>query len=173
MLVASTSGLASRLTHPVAVSASCIPRTRSSLLHWPRALLGRLLTGRATLLGAPLLGALHMGCAAGFVAREACSPQTTFYPCRRRGRQAPNPICALRRLEKHSGARPPLQHGSPGEPGSTTSRAHQHTVQPCYERHAKRSQLSGLYHQRGCGPPPLSTRRLRFQDGPLWEDSCL
>jgi hypothetical protein len=29
------------------------------------------------------------------VTREAFSPQTTFYPCRRRGRQAPNPVCAL------------------------------------------------------------------------------
>jgi len=27
--------------------------------------------------------------------REAFSPQTTFYPCRRHGRQAPNPVCAL------------------------------------------------------------------------------
>jgi len=62
-------------------------------------------------------GARHRLCAAGFVTREAFSPQTTFYPCRRRGRQAPKPVCALRRLEKRSGERPPLQHGSAGEPG--------------------------------------------------------
>ena len=41
-----------------------------------------------------------MPCVAGFVTREASSPQTTFYPCRRRRRQTPNPLCALRRLVK-------------------------------------------------------------------------
>jgi hypothetical protein len=69
-------------------------------------------------------------CAAGFVTREAFSPQTTFSPCRRRGGQAPNPVCALRRLKKPSGERPPLQHGSACEPGYITSRSHQHTAQP-------------------------------------------
>jgi hypothetical protein len=54
-----------------------------------------------------LLGTRHMLCAAGFVTREAWSPQTTCSPCRRRSRQAPHPVCALRRLEKRRGARPP------------------------------------------------------------------
>ena len=75
-----------------------------------------------------------MLCAAGFVTREAFSPPTTCYPCRRRGRQAPNPVCALRRLEKRSGERPPLQHGAACEPGSITSRSHQHPPQPFCKR---------------------------------------
>jgi hypothetical protein len=69
-------------------------------------------------------------CAAGFVMRGTFSPQTTFYPCRRHGRQAPNPLCALWRLVKRSGEPPPLQHGSACEPGSITSRSHQHTDAP-------------------------------------------
>jgi hypothetical protein len=64
-----------------------------------------------------LLRAVHVMCAAGFVTRGTLAPQTTCSPGRRRGRQAPNPVCALRRLEKHRGERPPLQHGSPREPG--------------------------------------------------------
>jgi hypothetical protein len=64
--------------------------------------------GRATSLGASLsCGALYVMCAAGFLTRGAFSPQTTCSPCRRRCRPAPNPVGALRRLEKHSGARPP------------------------------------------------------------------
>jgi len=51
--------------------------------------------GRVTLLGPSRPGALHVLCVAGFVTREAYSPQTTFYPCRRRRRQTPNPLCAL------------------------------------------------------------------------------
>ena len=52
-------------------------------------------------------GPLHIPCAGGFVMRGTLSPQTTFSPCRRPRRQAPNPVCALRRLKKHRGERPP------------------------------------------------------------------
>jgi len=36
-----------------------------------------------------------MRCAGGFVMRGTLWSQTTFYPCRRPRRQAPNPVCAL------------------------------------------------------------------------------
>jgi hypothetical protein len=72
--------------------------------------------------------------AAGFVTRGAFSPQTTCSPCWRRCRPAPPPVCALRRLVKRRGERPPLQPGAPGAPGSTTSRSRPHTGQPCCER---------------------------------------
>ena len=75
-------------------------------------------------------GGLHGLCAAGFVTREACSPHDLLSVWRR-CRQAPDPVYALRRLEKRRGERPPLQHGSSGEPGYITSRAHQHTTEPC------------------------------------------
>jgi hypothetical protein len=95
--IASARKVASRLTRPVTVSAACVPRPRLSL-----ALIlcpcsgdpGRMRDASGRL--SP--GALHVRCAAGYVMREAVSPQTTFSPCWRRGRQAPHPVCALRRL---------------------------------------------------------------------------
>jgi len=51
--------------------------------------------GRVTLLGPSRPGTVRVLCVAGFVTREASAPQTTFYPCRRRRRQTPNPLCAL------------------------------------------------------------------------------
>jgi hypothetical protein len=119
-----------RFTRPLAVSASCVLPPRLSA------------------------GALHVWCVAGFVTRRAVSPQTTFYPCWRRGRQAPHPVCALWRLEKHRGERPPLQHGSAREPGSTSSRSHQPTHQAARTRtHAAR--LSCMGHQRGLSTAAL------------------
>jgi hypothetical protein len=138
ILVASVREVASRLTRPGMVSASGVPRTRLSP------------------------GALHVRCAAGFVTREACSPQTTFSPCRRRGRQAPNPVCALRRLEKHRGERPPLQHGSACEPGSITSCPHQHCPALLYQGTPSSHDSPGHVTSAVAGSPPLSTRRHRL-----------
>jgi hypothetical protein len=120
------SALISRFTHPVPVSTSCVPRVRSSLWHWPRALAKT--PDDARRCRAPLLlrGFTHAVCWWLRDAWDLLAP-TTCSPCRRRCRPAPNPVCALRRVEKHSGERPPLQHGSSREPGDITSRSHPHT----------------------------------------------
>ena len=44
-----------------------------------------------------------------------------------------------------------LQHGSAGEPGSITSRSHQHTDEPFCRAYAQFSGLAGPCHQRGYG----------------------
>jgi len=100
----------------------------------PVPLFGRRLTNSCPCWAPLSPRALHVLCAAGFVTRGGFSPPTTFYPCRRCGRQAPKPVCALRRLEKHRGERPPLPHGSACEPGSITRRSHQHTAYPICTR---------------------------------------
>ena len=78
-----------------------------------------------------------------------------------------------RRWVKHRRERPPLQHGSARDPGSTASRSPQHTVQSCCTRTPRAGAYPVWTSSAEAALSPLLTGRCRCQDSSLWQDACL